>query len=145
MKTCLHLYISLLAHLCWRSRGCCVKDEKSFAWECAIGHNSPPQFCRSGAVGIKTLASGAEVVLAPSAHDHALYRNSGATIIRQWNLTKSSNHSFACHETPAFFINIPYSNTFDGKVNYYHYHVDVLLPLFVAFQRASHPVKPRVT
>ena len=114
-----------------------MKDEKSFAWECTIGHNSPPQFCRSGAVGIKTLASGAEVVLAPSAHDHALYRNSGATIIRQWNLTKSSNHSFACHETPAFFINIPYSNTFDGKVNYYHYHVDVLLPLFVAFQRAS--------
>jgi hypothetical protein len=113
---------------------------RGLEWECAIGHNSPPQFCTGRSVRVTVFDTGAEVTVPSSSHRDAVV---GESVIGQWNVTvgegaaSSASSARTCGDAPAFFFVIPYNDAFDGKVNYYHYHVDVLLPLFVAFQRKA--------
>ena len=136
-------------------RSCDGQEERGVSsaqpWRCSAGHNIPPQYCTADlGLGLRILDQGADIYLLSSAaagvpsSPAAASPVRGSSGARQWNVSAAppagapfDSTTSACHDMEAFFIVIPYNDAFDGKVNYYHYHVDVLLPLFVAFQRTS--------
>lgn len=74
-------------------------------------------------------------------------KEQGTTVHRQWNISSDAgttmpdltnrDHvaSTRCVDAPAFFVHVPWSPLIGGGVNYYQFHVDVLLPLVTVLSR----------
>jgi len=106
---------------------------------CSRGQGEPPFFCTATSLSVQLSPTSISLHL-PLAPD--LLESHGAA--RLWNITsmpaRVDEGSLAeCSQATAYFITIPYSNSIGGYVNYYQWHVDVLLPLYVAFERNQLP------
>ena len=122
----------------------CAADENSppDLLTCSRGHHRPPNHCTAQVVlEASTTRAGPPVLRAPLPLP-ALTELHGNSVVRQWNLTDErqceSVGSRQCTDTPAWFLVIPFHAQVDGGVNYYHHHVDVLLPLFVGMKKAGY-------
>jgi len=109
---------------------CAVPAEPTF--NCKKGHGLPPNFCSASPIVVVNSELGGSV-----AHPLklSLPNRKGGSVVEHWGISETSSladypHSYSCSSVPAFLIVVPYSEIISGNMNYYHFHVDVLLPLF---------------
>ena len=134
---------------------CRANEQLVPTFQCVRGHNRPPSFCQATQAQLwpPEGASNWWNVRSAAAAPPTEREFEGHAVVRQWNLTMSSQggggaalNSLSasrdpdlayCVKAPTFWVVIPFHSRVDGGVNYYHYHVDVLLPLYLAMRRAG--------
>lgn len=106
----------------------------STPWRCKAGHNHPPSSCSAAPLVLERTVGGVAAIVHPStvsssSSSHAKHER---TVLHQWQaqLAPPSDAPPRCSNTPAFLVIVPYHSSYDGGSNYYHFHIDLLLPLY---------------
>jgi len=131
--------IILISWLASSEETCSSDGSVSSTISCSRGQGEPPLFCTATSLTVQLSHTGASLHL-PSEPD-LLESNSAA---RLWNITSTparfeEGNLAQCSQATAYFITIPYADSIGGYVNYYQWHVDILLPLYVAFEKNQLP------
>ena len=132
---------------CWRSGSVPIVPG---GFVCERSRGTPPSSCRFPLLALRTWSSGASFragfIAGPGADGArgAPKEYRGGSVFRMWNISVAGGQGAADEAWPprcaatlsdAVLFTIPYGARYAGKSNYYHMHVDVLLPLMTLLDR----------
>ena len=102
---------------------------------CERGHSGP--YCTVSSLGVTREGGGTIRLHHPSQRD-ALTTNDARNVHARWAVEPTTTNWVCSEDSPtAYFIHLPYSPLIGGRINYYQFHVDVLLPLIAAYADAA--------
>lgn len=121
---------------------CGGREGAGATFTCTRGFGQPPNFCSATSLTVQISQAGVCLHLPTKPELIVLPELKGGSVARLWNVSFTPAimgegyvaDRAECSQATAFFITVPYAESIGGRVNYYQWHVDVLLPLYVAFE-----------